>query len=177
MKKLTNISIISGPNKEVDLERGGAALEYYLENGLTVPIKILGAGPDLEKAKEIYNLFIDKKISGEEYDLLLKGLDHHLDLYNYVKSFGVKFEAVTEPTTLVQDIVYGFRNEKKVLSGIVTEPWHYKKFNFAQEVLKFKGKIPKDIDFFSIPSKDLVNYTAPRKILSYAKTGIELLTI
>ena len=173
-KEVKKICIISGPNKEVDLTRGETAINYSTKNSLNIPFKILGAGPDLEKMKKFYELLINKKISEKEYFPNTKNLDHHFDLYNLLMGTPNEIETVTKPTTLVEDIFYGFSYEEEGVYGIVTEPWHYKNFEFAQNNLKYKGRIPRNLEFFNIPSKDINYYNSIQKILSGLKTKFEL---
>lgn len=174
---LTRICICSG-NKETDISRADTGITYResLEN--KVPIRILGAGPELDLAIKNYNLFKDNKISEKEYSEILDHLDQHIGLYNYViEKTGEIPETITKPTTLVQNVLYGFQDFEKGTFAIVTEPWHYEKFNWIQQVLKKRGKISGNLEFFNVASPDTNYYSPIQKILSNIKSRAELMTI
>ena len=119
-----------------------------------------------------------EKIDEETFKEKLNKLDQHLKLYNFLTlDKGRNVEVIKEPTTFVKDILYGFRNVKGGLHGIVTEPWHYSKVPYTTKILKLKGKISKDLEFISIPSEDTSYYSIPRKALSHLKTISELVLI
>jgi len=175
---LCKICIVSGPSVNVDLVRADTAISY--RNGLAqkVPIKILGAGPDLEQVLQDYHLLESGRINEEEFSRRQGGLDHHLELYNHLLGeTGEKPETVMTSITLVQDVFHGFSDEIPGVYGIVTEPWHYKKADFARRVLTGRGKIPKGIGFVNIASPDTEYYNLVQKMASWGKTWVGLLRV
>jgi len=176
--RLCKICIVSGPSVEVDLARADTAISYRNKLAQNAPIKILGAGPNLEEAWANYALLNCGEINDEEYSRRQEGLDHHLDLYNHIlDKTGEKPETVMTSVTLVQDVFHGFREEIPGAYGIVTEPWHYKKADFARRVLTRRGKIPRGIEFVNIASPDVKYYNMIQKAASWAKTGVGLLRV
>jgi hypothetical protein len=174
---LTRICICSG-NRELDISRAEAAIVFREELKKKVPIRILGAGPDLRTALSYYDLFSKNGISKETCLGTLNTLDHHVELYNFVlEKTGEKPEVVTKSVTLVQNVLYGFTGFKEGNFAIVTEPWHYQKFEYIQESLKKGGKIPGDLKFFNVPSPDTGDYTRVQKLLSNIKSRAELMII
>lgn len=173
-KDITRICICSG-KEELDLSRAKTALEYRRELKENVPIRILGAGPDLPIALREYEYFKIKERSEEELIERLARLDHHLRLYNFLlERIGEKPEAAIESVTLVQNVLKGFLDYENGNFAIVTEPWHYKKFDRIQKVLKERGKISPGLEFFSVPSPDTGYYTPLQKFLSNIKSNLEL---
>lgn len=177
VKDLTAICVCSG-NEKLDISRAETGIKFNENLERKVPIRILGAGPDLDIALENYYLFKNNEINENEYLERLKKLDHHIGLYNFVlENTGEEPELVTKSTTLVQNVLYGFPNYEKGKFAIVTEPWHYKKFEFIQKSLKKKGKISKELEFFNVPSPDTKYYTPIQKLLSNIKSKTELMRI
>lgn len=172
---LRKICVVSGPSKEIDITRAERAISYRAESGRIVPIKILGAGPDLERALKHYRLWTSGQISDDEYTKRQMGLDHHLDMYNHIiQTTGERPEVVTSSVTLVQNVLHGFRSENAGSYAIVTEPWHYEKFERIQEKLKQKGRIPERLEFFNVPTPDTNYYTGLQKMAFRIKTELEL---
>ena len=61
--------------------------------------------------------------------------------------------------------------------SIVTEPWHYEKFDRIQRVLKRRGKISAETEFFNVPSPDTGYYSPFKKMASNVKTTLELMGV
>ncbi len=175
MISLDKIDTISG-SFELDMSRAKTALDYLSKNNINVPIRILGAGPDLERAIKLYKFFKQKDVDEKNFLRELGTLDSHLRLYNILTgALNRKVEVVTDPVTLAQDVFYGFMDVKNETHGIVTEPWHYKKFDYVQKRFKSKGIISKDIEFFNISSpSSIYEYGIFKKGLSWAKTISEV---
>ncbi len=178
VKNLKDICILSGPNDEVDLCRAKTAINFYKNLENKVPFRILGAGPDLNLALEHYNSFKNKKLSEQEYYGKLENLDHHLELYKFLsENINEEIKTITKSVTLVQNVLYGFSTEKEGIFPIVTEPWHYQKFELIEKTLKQKGKISEDLEFFNVPSPDTEYYSSIKKLFSNIKTRRELIKI
>lgn len=175
---LESVCVLSGPRDrlEVELGRAKVAVDYIRKHGLDVPVRILGAGPDLTEVLAYTNLLNEGNITSERYKQLTSGLNHHLRLYEYLKdNLGESaIETVTSSVTLVQNILYGFGGSGLGRHGIATEPWHYQKVEQIAHNLKRKGRINPDLEFFNIASPDIGYYGPVQKILSGLKTRIEL---
>ena len=171
------ICVISGPTAKVDLCRANTAIEHERKFEEKIPFWILGAGPELTEALAVQSQYRTGKLSPEEKNFELNKLDHHLELYFQLKSTGNQILAFQKPKTLVTNILEGFRGCNNGKYAIVTEPWHYEKFDYVQQELKEKGRISKDLDFYNIPSQDLHNYNEFKKFLSNLKTRWELLRV
>ena len=104
------ICVLSGPTKQVDLSRAETAINYRASLEDNVPIRILGAGPDLYKAIGLRDQLWKGMVSTIEYPRRMQGLDHHLDLYLRLKNAtGEEPETVTSSVTLVQNVFYCYR--------------------------------------------------------------------
>ncbi len=176
-KELKKICILSGPSKRVDLSRAQTGINYHNSLEAKVPFRILGAGPDLGKALEIFGFLKRGEIGNEEYFERMDGLDHHLSLYRFLAETGETVETITNSVTLAQNVLYGFEGETEGKYAIVTEPWHYGKFEWVGRALKRKGKISPELEFFNVPSPDTGYYTAVQKMASIMKTLLELAKI
>ena len=175
---LRRICILSGPSEAVDLSRAGKGLDYRMSLENPIPFRILGAGPDLFAAMCISDLYSDGNISKEEYVKKMGSLNQHFAMYRFLlDATGETPETVTRSLTLVQNVLHGFREEQGGRYAVVTEPWHYKKFNMVQDSLKRKGKISEDLEFFNVPSPDTGYYSLIQKIAPHVKTQIGLLRI
>lgn len=164
MTQLDGIGILSAPTDKADLARGRAGIKFYENLEKKVPYLILGAGPDLNS------------VLG--YSEPVENPDDHKALYDFLMEetnelIGLDINSKTS----VENLLYGFPKPQEGKYGIVTEPWHYKKFKRIEKVLKRKGMISKNLEFFNIPSEDLTNYGLLRKILSFIKTEQELMKI
>lgn len=106
-------------------------------------------------------------------------LDAHTALYRFLANEvgEERVIPVTQPVTLVQNVLYGFEGIKEGNFGIVTEPWHYEKFDKVQRVLKEKEKILEELEFFNIASPDTNYYGFVKKFLSHVKTEMELRSV
>lgn len=175
---LSRICILSGPSVEVDLSRARTGIDFQKFLYFKVPFRILGAGPDLYKAIELSKLLENGEVGREEYFLRTRGLDHHLELYRFLKEkIDEKVEAVTTSVTLVQNVLRGFENEHEGRYAIVTEPWHYGKFERIENSLKRKGKIHRNLEFFNVPSPDTGYYSLLERVASRIKTELELIKV
>jgi len=176
-KNLQKICVLSGPNEEVDLSRARTGITYNSTLGFKVPFRILGAGPHLSVVLEASSSLERGRISEDKYLEVKKNFDHHLSLYEALKETGEKVEAVTSSFTLVQNVLHGFQYEQDGRYAIVTEPWHYGKFERVERSLKRKRRISPRLEFFNVASPDTGYYNWLQKMASRAKTELGLMRI
>ncbi len=170
---LQKICILSGPSDKIDRSRAEAGLVYSKSEGLNVPFKILGAGPDLYRALSHFRAFEEELIDSEVYCERMGGLDHHLSLYLFLERNGVDIEPVITSVTLVQNVLHGFEGEQDGRYGIATDRWHFGKFEKVADSLKRKGRINQSLEFFNVES-DGDYYGWVQRRASEAKTRLEL---
>jgi len=178
-KKLQKICILSGPREipRVDALRAQTGIKYHRSLDDKVPFRILGAGPDLLEAIANFSLYEAEQIDEKEYFERMHDLNHHLSLYQTLAETGEEVGIVTSSVTLVQNVLHGFQEEQDGRYAIITEPWHYKKFKTVEKVLKQKGKISQELEFFNVDSPDIRYYSFLQKLASFGKTSWELMRV